>query len=80
MYFSLKKFNLCLLDINIFKGVAGGDLNYLCAHIHLRFRCAHNKTKALLPSLGSWGGIFLKIFCVVLYLVSKLTNMINCWD
>ena len=34
----------------------GGELNYLRAHIHLRFRHAHRQTKCWLPSLGSRGG------------------------
>ena len=32
-----------------------GGCNYLCAHIHWRFRHAHHKTKDWLPSLGSQG-------------------------
>ena len=30
-------------------GVGGGGLNYLRAHIHLRFRHAHHETKDWLP-------------------------------
>ena len=35
-------------------------LNYLCAHIHLRFRHAHHETEDWLPSLGcqtAMGGV-----------------------
>ena len=37
-------------------GGLGWGLNYLCAHIHLRFRHAHHETRDWLPSLGLRGG------------------------
>ena len=35
--------------------VDAGGMNYLRAHIHLRFRHAHHETKDWLPNLGSRG-------------------------
>ena len=38
------------------EGGGGAGLNYLRAHIHLRFRHAHHEIKDWPPSLGSRGG------------------------
>ena len=48
----------------------GGGLNYLRAHINLRFRHAHHETKDWLPSLGSRGGRDKRV----------LLKCWNCWE